>query len=75
MIKAVLVIAEVEEGKTFPLSGLPCPGDVLNVKLKGEWRQLRVMHTEQTTSDEASCVHVMPRVHCVQIAETESNGQ
>ena len=73
-MKAVLVIAEIEEG-AVPLASLPCPGDVIHAKLKNDWRQLRVMHTEHITSDDADAVLVMPRVHCVQIAETEPDGQ
>jgi hypothetical protein len=74
MIKAVLVIAGTEEG-AVPLSGLPYPGDVLNAKLNLQWQKLRVMHTEHVTSDRTDAVCTMPRIHCVQIAETATDVQ
>ena len=74
MIKVVLVIPYMEHGPVV-LASAPSPGDVIDAKLNGEWCKLRVQHTEHTASDEVGDVMIMPRVHCVQIAETEPDGQ
>ena len=74
MVKAVLVIAGVEEG-TVPLCSLPFPGDTLNAMLKSQWRKLRVLHTERVTSDETDLVYLLPRIHCTEIAEATTDVQ